>query len=83
MSNDLVALFESNSSKIERAFRKTSLAKQGWELSDVTQCVFANIYRGARTQLEQRGSLSPRQKHSNGSQWIFWAEEPERTGRKK
>ncbi len=83
MSKDLVTIFEEKRQKMERAFRKTGLAKQGWELSDVTQCLFANMYRGARTLLEQRGLLSPREKHANGAKWIFWAEEPEANGRKK
>lgn len=83
MSKELVKIFEKKRQKMERAFRKTSLSKQGWELSDVTQCLFANMYRGARTQLEQRGLLSPREKHTNGAQWIFWAEEPKTNGRKK
>lgn len=82
MSTELVALFEKKQKKMNRAFRKTGLAKQGWELSDVTQCLFANMYRGARTQLEQRGLLSPREKHKNGAKWIFWAEEPGTNGRK-
>jgi len=77
MSKELVAMFEKKRQKMERAFRKTSLAKQGWEISDVTQCLFANMYRGARTQLERRGLLSPRKTHANGAQWIFWAEEPQ------
>jgi hypothetical protein len=76
MSKELVMMFEKKRQKMERAFRKTGLSKQGWELSDVTQCLFANMYRGARTQLEQQGLLSPREKHANGAQWIFWAEEP-------
>ncbi len=83
MSGELVTLFEKQRQKMERAFRKTGLAKQGWELSDVTQCLFANMYRGARASLEQRGLLSPREKHANGAQWIFWAEEPEPNGKKK
>src|SRR5688572_32600515 len=37
MSAKIVALFESNRSRMERAFRKTGLPKQGWELSDITQ----------------------------------------------
>lgn len=77
MSKELVAMFERKRQKMERAFRKTGLSKQGWELSDVTQCLYANMYRGARTRLEQRGLLSARQKRKNGAQWIFWAEEPE------
>ncbi|HEY6232405.1 MAG TPA: winged helix-turn-helix domain-containing protein [Pyrinomonadaceae bacterium] len=83
MSNDLVKMFERKRRKMERAFRKTNLAQQGWKLSDITQCLYANMYRGARAQLEQRGLLSPRAKHANGAQWIFWAEEPESNGNKK
>jgi DNA-binding transcriptional ArsR family regulator len=83
MSKDLVTIFEKKRQKMEQAFRKTGLSKQGWELSDVTHCLFANMYRGARALLEQRGLLSPREKHANGAQWIFWAEEPQTKGRKK
>ena len=83
MSKDLVALFEKKRQKMERAFRKTDLSKQGWELTDITHCLFANMYRGARTSLEQSGLLSPRKKHGDGAQWIFWAEEPEANGKKR
>jgi hypothetical protein len=77
MSTQLVSLFEKNQKKMEGAFLNTSLEEQGWKLSDIAQCLFANMYRGARTQLEQRGILSAREKHKNGAAWIFWAEEPE------
>jgi DNA-binding transcriptional ArsR family regulator len=77
MSKEWAKLFEKKRQNMERAFRKTGLAKQGWELADVTQCLFANMYRGARTQLEQRGLLASREKHANGAKWIFWAEQPE------
>jgi DNA-binding transcriptional ArsR family regulator len=80
MSKDLVTIFEKKRQKMERAFRKTGLSKQGWELSDITQCLFANMQRGARTTLEQHGMLTPREKHANGAKWIFWAEEPETSG---
>ena len=83
MSRQLVTIFERRRPKMERAFRKTGLREQGWKLSDITQCLFAKMYRSARTQLEQRGLLSSREKHANGAQWIFWAEEPETNGRKK
>jgi DNA-binding transcriptional ArsR family regulator len=83
MSKQLVTVFEKKRQKMERAFRTTSLSKQGWELSDVTQCLFANMYRSARTQLEQRGLLSPRKKHTNGAQWVFWAEEPHPEAKKR
>ena len=83
MSEALATMFEKKRQKMERAFRKTSLSKQGWELADVTQCLFANVYRGARTQLERSGLLSPREKHANGASWIFWAEQPETNGKKR
>jgi DNA-binding transcriptional ArsR family regulator len=83
MSKELVTMFEKKHQEMKRAFQKTGLSKQGWELADVTQCLFANMYRGARTQLEQRGLLSPREKHANGAQWIFWAEEPQPRGKRK
>jgi DNA-binding transcriptional ArsR family regulator len=75
MAEQVVALFEKTQAKMERAFARTPLANQGWEFSDITQCLYANMQRGARTLLEQRGVLSPRQKHKNGAEWIFWAQE--------
>jgi DNA-binding transcriptional ArsR family regulator len=77
MSNELVTLFEQRRAKMEQAFSRTSLANQGWKLSDVTQCLYANMYRRARARLEERGLLGSREKHENGAEWIFWAEEPE------
>jgi len=75
MAEQLANLFQKQQAKMEKAFQRTSLATHGWELSDVTQCLYANMYRNARTLLEQRGLLAPRQKHANGAEWIFWAEE--------
>ena len=77
MAEQLATLFERRRAKIERAFAKTSLADHGWELSDITHCLYANMYRGARTLLEERGLLAPRAKHENGAEWNFWAEEAE------
>ena len=83
MSQELVKLFEKRQSKIERAFNRTGLAKQGWKLPDVTPCLFANMYRGVRAQLEQRGLMASREKHKNGARWIFWAEELETNGSRR
>jgi DNA-binding transcriptional ArsR family regulator len=77
MSEQLVKLFERERSKMESAFNKTGLKDQGWEFSDITQCLFANMQRKARTLLEERGVLNPRAKHANGAKWIFWAQEPD------
>jgi DNA-binding transcriptional ArsR family regulator len=75
MAQQLATLFQRRRAKMERAFQKTSLPAQGWKFSDVTQCLYANTYRSARTLLEQRGLLTPREKHANGAEWIFWAEQ--------
>jgi hypothetical protein len=77
MALKLANLFEKQQKAIEQAFRNTNLPAQGWELSDITQCLYANMYRGARTLLEERGLLASRKKHANGAEWIFWAEERE------
>ena len=76
MAEQLASVFEERRARIESAFERTGLNEQGWEFTDVTQCLFANVQRGARTRLEQRGFLVPRKKHANGAEWIFWAEEP-------
>ncbi len=75
MAQQLATMFERRRAKMERAFRKTSLAEEGWELGDVTQCLYANMYRRARTLLEKRGLLASPVKHANGAEWIFWAEQ--------
>ena len=77
MAEQLATMFERRRAKMERAFRQTDLPEHGWELTDITQCLYANVYRSARTLLEERGLLMPRQKHANGAEWIFWAEERE------
>jgi len=76
MAEQVVALFENKRPQMERAFARTGFPGRGWELADVTQCLYANMQRRARAMLEQRGMLRPREKHANGAEWVFWAEEP-------
>jgi DNA-binding transcriptional ArsR family regulator len=77
MAQQLASLYEAQRPKLEEAFDRTDVPNHGWKFSDVTQCIYANMYRSARTLLEQRGLLTSRRKHANGAEWIFWAEEPE------
>lgn len=77
MAEQVADLFERKRAKLDRAFRKTTLPEQGWDFEDVTQCVYANMQRHARAQLEERGLLTPRQRHKNGADWVFWAQEPQ------
>ena len=80
MANQVASLFEKRLPKFAQAFRKTGMPQQGWELSDITQCLYANMQRHARTLLEDKEILTPRQEHKNGAEWIFWAQEPEPNG---
>ena len=77
MAAQVTALFEARRSKMERAFAQTRLPDHGWQFADITQCLYANMQRKARSMLEQRGLLSAATKHGNGVEWLFWAEEPE------
>lgn len=77
MAEQLANSFERRWAKMGKAFRNTNLPDHGWELSDVAHCLYANMYRRARFLLEERGLLAPREKHTNGAEWIFWAEERE------
>jgi len=76
ISQKLAALFEEQSPELERVFANTDLARQGWSFNDVSQFVFANIQRNARALLEENGMLKPAKMHGNGSEWVYWAEEP-------
>src|SRR5436309_2933167 len=48
MAEQVAALFERKRPQMERAYKKTGFASRGWELPDVTQCLYANMQRGAR-----------------------------------
>jgi DNA-binding transcriptional ArsR family regulator len=75
MAKDVAALFESQYAQLESAFNQTDLSNGGWAFSDITHYLYAQVQRGAREILEQRGLLPPRTVHRNGAEWIFWAEE--------
>jgi DNA-binding transcriptional ArsR family regulator len=83
MAERVADLFEKKRTKLERAFSKTGLAERGWEFSDITQYLYAAVQRGAREMLEEREMLPPREKHANGVEWVFWAEEPEADANKE
>ena len=75
MAERLADLFEKRRGQLERVFDKTDLTNRGWVFSDIAQYLFASVQRGARELLEQRGTLPVREKHRNGAEWLFWAEE--------
>ena len=75
MAERFAELFDKRHKKLEDAFNKTDLANRGWAFDDITQYLYASVQREARKILEQRGALPQREKHNNGADWIFWAEE--------
>ncbi len=75
MSNHFAETFEQARLQFEEAFAKTNLGKSGWESADLAQYFYACIQRSARKLLEERGMLPVAEKHQNGLEWLFWAEE--------
>lgn len=75
LSKRLADLFESQQTPLKRVMKKTGLADQEWEFSDLAQYLYACVQRGARELLEERGVLPLREKHKNDADWLFWAEE--------
>jgi DNA-binding transcriptional ArsR family regulator len=82
MAERVAELVEMKQAQLKKAFAKTSLADQGWEFSDIAQYCYASVQRGARELLEKRGVLPPRERHENGAEWLFWAEERDSGGAK-
>jgi DNA-binding transcriptional ArsR family regulator len=75
-AEQMATIFEGRQEQLRRALKKTGLSEQGWDFPDIAQFCYASAQRGARTLLERRGVLPRRKKHRNGSEWVFWAEEP-------
>lgn len=83
MAERVADIFERKSRQLRRAFDKTSLSENGWTFADLSQYLYASVQRGARELLEERSVLSPREKHRNGINWVFWAEEPQADANKE
>lgn len=83
MAEQVATMFERKKNELEQAFNQTQLSEQGWDFSDITQCIYANMQRHARRLLEERGMLTGREKHRNGASWVFWAQEPPPKKRRK
>jgi predicted RNA-binding Zn ribbon-like protein len=56
--------------------------ERGWRYADVVQCLYASVQRSARKILEERGVLPLRQRHDNGAEWLFWAEETDSSAKR-
>ena len=80
MAERIAELFDKQQAEFELAIQKSGLADQGCEFSDLAQYFYASVQRGARMLLEERGVLPHREKHKNGAEWLFWAEEANASG---
>jgi len=76
----LATLFKKHRRQMEKIFRETPLADQGWDFAEVAQYIFASVQRGARELLEKDGMLAPPKAHANGVEWVFWAKQPKADG---
>jgi DNA-binding transcriptional ArsR family regulator len=76
----LATLFKKHRRQLEKIFRETPLADQGWDFAEVAQYIFASVQRGARELLEKDGMLAPPKAHANGTEWVFWAQQPKADG---
>jgi DNA-binding transcriptional ArsR family regulator len=76
ISREIADSFEKQMRELQRTLPEDAFASGGWAFSDVTHFCYATAQRGARRLLEQRGILPSAQKHQNGAEWVFWAEEP-------
>jgi DNA-binding transcriptional ArsR family regulator len=81
MAERVAELFNEYLPQLETAFSKTGLQARGWELSDLSQYLYASMQRSARQLLEKRGVLAEPKLHRNGLEWVFWAQEPETNGK--
>lgn len=68
-------LFRNALPELERAIQRTGLPASGWDFADLSQYLYCCIHRRARELLEHGGVLPGRERHPNGAEWIFWAEE--------
>jgi len=76
LATGLAELFQARRSGLAVAIERTSLPEEEWTYHDLAHNLFATVQRRARALLEQRDALPPREKHADGAEWVFWAEEP-------
>ena len=82
ISRDMADTFEKRLEALRQALPKDAFTRDGWDFSDATHFCYASAQRGARRLLEQRGVLPSPEKHQNGAEWVFWAEEPNQNAKR-
>ena len=75
IAGDIAAAFRAEQPGLAQAFARTSLPARGESREALLHYVYATATRLARKRLETAGDLPPWPEHSDGSRWVWWAEE--------
>jgi len=76
---DVAAVFRQGQEALAKAFADTSLPARGEQVETLLHYLYATATRLARARLEADGDLPPWPEHTDGSRWIWWAEEAPET----
>jgi DNA-binding transcriptional ArsR family regulator len=76
LANAVVAAFRERHDALADAFASTSLPTRGESFEALLHYFYATAVRLARERLEAEGDLPPWPEHTDGSRWVWWAEEP-------
>jgi predicted ArsR family transcriptional regulator len=79
LANAVVAAFRHRHDALADAFASTSLPARGESFEALLHYFYATAVRLARERLEAEGDLPPWPEHTDGSRWVWWAEEPPET----
>ncbi len=75
----IAAVFRQRQEALTHAFTETSLPARGEPVEILLHYLYATATRLARARLEADGDLPPWPEHTDGSRWIWWAEEAPET----
>jgi DNA-binding transcriptional ArsR family regulator len=68
--------FRRRQEDLAAAYVRTNLPARGERFEQLLHCLYTAVIRIARERLEEQGVLPPWPEHSDGSRWLWWAEEP-------
>jgi hypothetical protein len=75
LSADIAAAFRRQQNALANAVTQTSLPARGESVEMLLHYLYATATRRARARLEADGTLPSWPEHSDGSRWVWWAEE--------
>lgn len=76
LAREIADVFRHRQDEVASAFALTSLPSRGEQLDGLLHWMYTAVIRMARERLEEDGVLPPWKDHGDGSQWLWWAEEP-------